>query len=67
MRAHRYGRFVNVASIAGKEGVQYVSAYSAAMAGVIAFTTAAAKELAQDDVLLNCIPPAMVEAGLMAE
>ncbi|WP_437881522.1 SDR family NAD(P)-dependent oxidoreductase [Pseudomonas sp. LRF_L74] len=67
MREQGYGRIVNVASMAGKDGVQYISGYSAAKAGVIAFTKAAAKELAQDGVLLNCIAPAMVETGLMAE
>ncbi|BCX67543.1 SDR family NAD(P)-dependent oxidoreductase [Pseudomonas izuensis] len=67
MRERGYGRIVNVASMAGKDGVQYISGYSAAKAGVIAFTKAAAKELAQDGVLLNCIAPAMVETGLMAE
>lgn len=67
MRERGYGRIVNVASMAGKDGVQYISAYSAAKAGVIAFTKSAAKELAQDGVLLNCIAPAMVETGLMAE
>jgi len=67
MRERKYGRIVNVASMAGKDGVQYISAYSAAKAGLIAFTKSAAKELAQDGVLLNCIAPAMVETGLMAE
>lgn len=67
MRARGYGRIVNIASMAGKDGVQYISAYSAAKAGVIAFTKAAAKELAQDGVLLNCVAPAMVETPLMAE
>jgi 3-oxoacyl-[acyl-carrier protein] reductase len=67
MRERGYGRIVNVASMAGKDGVQYISGYSAAKAGLIAFTKAAAKELAQDGVLLNCIAPAMVETGLMAE
>ncbi|MFP5424607.1 SDR family NAD(P)-dependent oxidoreductase [Pseudomonas urmiensis] len=67
MRERGYGRIVNIASMAGKEGVQYISAYSAAKAGVIAFTKAAAKELAQDGVLLNCVAPAMVETPLMAE
>ena len=62
-----YGRIVNVTSMAGKDGVQYISGYSAAKAGVIAFTKAVAKELAQDGVLLNCIAPAMVETGLMAQ
>jgi 2-dehydro-3-deoxy-L-rhamnonate dehydrogenase (NAD+) len=67
MRARGGGRILNVASIAGKEGVQYISAYSAAKAGVIAFTKSAAKELARDNVLINCVAPAMVETELMRE
>jgi 2-dehydro-3-deoxy-L-rhamnonate dehydrogenase (NAD+) len=67
MRARGGGRILNVASIAGKEGVQYISAYSAAKAGVIAFTKSAAKELARDNVLINCIAPAMVETELFRE
>jgi NAD(P)-dependent dehydrogenase (short-subunit alcohol dehydrogenase family) len=67
MRARGGGRIVNVASVAGKEGVQFISGYSAAKAGVIAFTKAAAKELAHDNVLINCIAPAMVETELFAE
>lgn len=67
MRARGGGRIVNVASIAGKEGVQYISAYSAAKAGVIAFTKSAAKELARDNVLINCVAPAMVETELFRE
>jgi 3-oxoacyl-[acyl-carrier protein] reductase len=67
MRERGGGRIVNVASIAGKEGVQFISGYSAAKAGVIAFTKAAAKELAKDNVLLNCVAPAMVETELFGE
>lgn len=67
MREKGGGRIVNVASMAGKEGVQFISGYSAAKAGVIGFTKAAAKELAQDNVYLNCIAPAMVETELFAE
>nr|WP_175800228.1 SDR family NAD(P)-dependent oxidoreductase [Burkholderia anthina] len=67
MRKRGGGRILNVASIAGKEGVQFISAYSAAKAGVIAFTKAAAKELAHDNVLINCIAPAMVETELFRE
>lgn len=67
MRTRGGGRIVNVASIAGKEGVQFISAYSAAKAGVIAFTKSAAKELAKDNVLINCVAPAMVETELLAE
>ena len=67
MREMGGGRIVNVASMAGKEGVQFISGYSAAKAGVIGFTKAAAKELAQENVYLNCIAPAMVETELFAE
>ncbi|GGF42068.1 3-oxoacyl-ACP reductase [Aliidongia dinghuensis] len=67
MRARKYGRIVNVASMAGKDGVQFISAYSAAKGGVIAFTKAAAKELAQDGVLINCVAPAMVETDLLQQ
>ncbi|SMG06649.1 SDR family NAD(P)-dependent oxidoreductase [Paraburkholderia susongensis] len=67
MRARGGGRILNVASIAGKEGVQFISAYSAAKAGVIAFTKSAAKELARDNVLMNCVAPAMVETELFRE
>lgn len=67
MRARKSGRIINVASIAGKEGVPGISAYSAAKGGVIAFTKALAKELALDGVLVNCIAPALVETDLFSE
>jgi 3-oxoacyl-[acyl-carrier protein] reductase len=67
MRARKSGRIINVASIAGKEGVPGIAAYSAAKGGVIAFTKALAKELAMDGVLVNCIAPALVETDLFAE
>lgn len=67
MRERRYGRIVNIASMAGKEGVPFISAYSAAKGGVIAFTKAIAKELAQDGITVNCVAPAMVETDLMQE
>jgi 3-oxoacyl-[acyl-carrier protein] reductase len=67
MRERGYGRIVNIASMAGKDGVPFISAYSAAKGGVIAFTKAIAKELALDGVLVNCIAPAMAETDLMAE
>ena len=53
MRARGYGRIVNVASIAGKEGVPRISAYSAAKAGVIGFTKSLGKELADSGVTAN--------------
>ncbi len=57
------GRIVNIASIVGKEGNAMLSAYSASKAGVIGFTKAVAKELATSGVLVNCVAPAVMEAG----
>jgi 3-oxoacyl-[acyl-carrier protein] reductase len=56
--AQNYGRIVNVASIAGKEGNPSASAYAAAKSGVIALTKALGKELASYDIAVNCITPA---------
>jgi NAD(P)-dependent dehydrogenase (short-subunit alcohol dehydrogenase family) len=67
MRAARYGRIVNVASIAGKEGNPGIAAYSAAKAGVISFTKSLAKELADSGVLANCIAPVITETELFKE
>jgi NAD(P)-dependent dehydrogenase (short-subunit alcohol dehydrogenase family) len=58
MIQQNYGRIVNVASIAGKEGNPNASAYSAAKAGVIAFTKSLGKELATQKIAVNCITPA---------
>ncbi len=58
MVAQKYGRIVNVASIAGKEGNPNASAYSASKAAVIALTKSLGKELAGLDVAVNCITPA---------
>ncbi len=58
MRAQGYGRIVNIASIAGKEGNPNASAYSASKAGVIGFTKSLAKELADLDISVNSVTPA---------
>jgi 2-dehydro-3-deoxy-L-rhamnonate dehydrogenase (NAD+) len=58
MRARGYGRIVTIASVAGKEGNANASAYSAAKAGVIALTKSLGKELAGDNIAVNCITPA---------
>lgn len=58
MRERNYGRIVNIASIAGKEGNPAASAYSAAKAGVIGLTKSLGKELAGHDISVNCVTPA---------
>ena len=67
MRERGYGRIVNIASIAGKEGNPSGAAYAAAKGGVIAFSKSVAKELAGSGVLVNCIAPAMAETDLLKE
>lgn len=67
MRARGHGRIINVASIAGKEGMPGIAAYSAAKAGVIGFTKALAKELAESGVSVNAIAPAITETDLLKE
>ena len=59
-----YGRIVNVASIAGKEGNPNASAYSAAKAGVIALTKSLGKELADFDIAVNCVTPAAAKTRI---
>jgi NAD(P)-dependent dehydrogenase (short-subunit alcohol dehydrogenase family) len=59
-----YGRIVNIASIAGKDGNPWMSAYSASKAGLIALTKSAAKEIATTGVLINCVVSGVMESGL---
>lgn len=67
MRAAGYGRIVNVASAAGKEGVPNIAPYSAAKHGVIGLTKSLARELAQSGVLVNAIAPVMAQTDLLKE
>ena len=67
MMARGYGRIVNTASIAGKEGNPNAPAYSAAKAGVIALTKSLGKETAGTGVLVNCIAPAAVETDIFSQ
>jgi 2-dehydro-3-deoxy-L-rhamnonate dehydrogenase (NAD+) len=64
MIAQKYGRIVNIASIAGKEGNPNACAYSASKAGVIALTKSLGKELAGYDISVNCITPAAAKTAI---
>ena len=67
MRANKYGRIVNIASIAGKEGNPNMSAYSATKAAVIGFTKSIAKEVATDGVCVNAVSPAVVRTPILEQ
>ena len=67
MIAQNYGRIVNIASIAGKEGNPNACAYSAAKAGVIGFTKSLGKELASYDIAVNCITPAAAKTRIFEQ
>jgi 3-oxoacyl-[acyl-carrier protein] reductase len=62
-----YGRIVNIASIAGKEGNPNAAAYSASKAGVIGLTKSLGKELAKTEVRVNCVTPAAVRTGMFEQ
>ena len=65
MIAGGYGRIMNIASVAGKEGKPKASAYSASKAGVIGFTQSLGKELATSGILVNCVTPATFESPIL--
>jgi 3-oxoacyl-[acyl-carrier protein] reductase len=64
MRSKGYGRIVNIASVAGKEGNPNAAAYSAAKAGVIGLTKSLGKELAKSEIRVNCVTPAAVKTAI---
>ncbi|WP_031500948.1 SDR family NAD(P)-dependent oxidoreductase [Bryobacter aggregatus] len=67
MRERKYGRIVNIASIAGKEGNPNMSAYSATKAGLIGFTKSLGKEVAQEGICANCVTPAVVRTKMLEQ
>ena len=67
MRARNYGRIVNIASIAGKEGNPNACAYSASKAGVIGFTKSLGKELAGHNISVNCVTPAAARTPIFEQ
>ncbi|HRD76726.1 MAG TPA: SDR family oxidoreductase, partial [Hyphomicrobiaceae bacterium] len=67
MVSRNYGRIVNIASIAGKEGNPNASAYSASKAALIGFTKSLAKELATHDIAVNAIAPAVARTAILGQ
>jgi 2-dehydro-3-deoxy-L-rhamnonate dehydrogenase (NAD+) len=67
MRERNYGRIVNIASVAGKDGNPNASAYSASKAALIAMTKSLGKELADTNIRVNCVTPAAVETPIFAQ
>lgn len=65
MRGRRYGRIINVASIAGKEGNPRMVPYSATKAGVIGLTKSLGKELATDGICVNAVSPAVIQTQIL--
>lgn len=67
MRQRNYGRIVNIASIAGKNGTPYFSAYSASKAAVIGLTKSLAKELADTEILVNTVTPSVADTDILRQ
>jgi 3-oxoacyl-[acyl-carrier protein] reductase len=67
MKEHNFGRIVNIASVAGKDGNPNASAYSASKAAVIALTKSLGKELADTGVRVNCVTPAAVKTAMFSQ
>ena len=67
LQRNQYGRIVNIASVAGKEGNPNASAYSASKAGVIGLTKSLGKELARTEIRVNCVTPAAVKTPIFSQ
>jgi 2-dehydro-3-deoxy-L-rhamnonate dehydrogenase (NAD+) len=64
MLAANYGRIINIASVAGKEGSPSISAYATSKAGVIGFTKTLGRELADTKITVNCVTPAAIKTAI---
>jgi len=67
MLRQRSGRIVNIASLAGKEGLPGITAYSAASAGIITFTKALSREIAGENVFVNCVAPGPIDSDMIRD
>ncbi|MDE0434492.1 MAG: SDR family NAD(P)-dependent oxidoreductase [Bryobacterales bacterium] len=67
MRDRDYGRIVNIASVAGKDGNPNMSAYSASKAGVIALTKSLGKEVAENNICVNAVTPAVIRTPILEQ
>ncbi len=67
MKKNNYGRIINIASVAGKEGNPNAGHYSSSKAGVIALTKSLGKELAETGILVNCITPAVINTNMLKQ
>lgn len=67
MRRRGSGRIVNLGSLAGKEGLPGLAAYSAASAGVIAFTKALSREICDTDIRINCVAPGPIDTRMIRD
>jgi 3-oxoacyl-[acyl-carrier protein] reductase len=67
MKANGYGRIVNIASIAGKEGNPMAAAYSSSKAAVIGLTKAIGKDVAGSGILVNCVAPAVIDTPILGQ
>ncbi|MDQ6620467.1 MAG: SDR family oxidoreductase [Pseudomonadota bacterium] len=65
MLHQRSGRIINIGSLAGKEGLPGIAAYSAASAGVIAFTKALSREIVSENIFVNCVAPGPIDTDMI--
>ena len=67
MLGQRGGRIINLGSLAGKEGLAGIAAYSAASAGVISFSKALSREVAHHGIFVNCVAPGPIDTDMIRD